>query len=613
MSGAIADQILNPETTPAAAAPAHVDGSIANNILGNEPGVGQDYGLDQRLANYDTIQSQYGTPGQQALTAIEGAGQGFAGPLATGAEALLHAAGVPGLSPEEQELRAQANPAIHIGAEIGGFGLGALFGTGEAALLAKIGESAKTLHAVSKLSPLLKTGIKVGAETAALQAGNEISKVINQDPNQSLGSAAINIGLSGILGGAGGVALGTIPHLWNTVANKVKVAEFASDFMSELQTLQKPAAEAVAADIKAPAHLPEHMKDWFGKFKKDNPAAVSAFEKEIEEQAPKKMTAGRKAAQWVQEKGADYLAGKIGKAASGTVGGIAGAFSGHPIVGAWMGDKILSPAFAALAKPFAEIATNTEAMKGVLDYAAQVAKGQHQIDRVAKSFFQTAELLPKELLPTEKNREDLKKSLEHIQNQDNAINVGGNIGHYLPNHNVAAGTLAAESLKYFNSLKPSVTKASPLDIGSPVNKMKETQYNRALDIAQQPLMVLKHAKDGTLQSQDIKTLNTLYPGLHQAMVSKINESMVGHLATKNSIPYHERRMLSMFMGSPLDSAMTLGGAQSIIKSNAGQISSPENQQQPKQHKASGRELSQINKVNALYLTGSQQRQVSRRS
>ena len=73
---------------------------------------------------------------------------------------------------------------------------------------------------------------------AALQTGDEVSKMITQDPNQSLGTAAINIGLSGILGGVGGSVIGSVSPLFNKAANVVGVNKLANDFMGETKFLQ---------------------------------------------------------------------------------------------------------------------------------------------------------------------------------------------------------------------------------------------------------------------------------------------------------------------------------------------------------------------------------------
>lgn len=202
-------------------------------------------------------QEKYGSPGQQAITALEGIGEGLVGPLAPAAERIL------GVDPQEILARKEANPWAHgIGQAIGLTG-GFLTGTGEAAVMTKAGklateaaglgkvaEAANMAREASVLSkagaPLAAAevaakaaqaekaigyGYRVGesavaqaAEMAVLATGDEISKRILQDPNTSAESAIANIGLSMALGAGGGAFItGAVSPLWKaTVGNKVE-------------------------------------------------------------------------------------------------------------------------------------------------------------------------------------------------------------------------------------------------------------------------------------------------------------------------------------------------------------------------------------------------------
>src|ERR1051325_3398444 len=91
---------------------------------------------DPSWDNTVDLQSTYGTVPQQLLGGVEAVAHGFAGPAATLAEKGLSKAGVPGLSPEEQEGRKAAlGDVLHGVGEVAGFGAGMLTGTGEARLL----------------------------------------------------------------------------------------------------------------------------------------------------------------------------------------------------------------------------------------------------------------------------------------------------------------------------------------------------------------------------------------------------------------------------------------------------------------------------------------------
>ena len=163
------------------------------------------------IDQFQSSDDAYGSTGQKILTGLEGAAQGFAGPLATLAEQKLapyaQKAGID-LSPEAIQGREAAHPYIHGGAEIGTFAGSLLTGTGEAAVLGKIGEGAAHLaglgDAANVGSKLASAAVRAATEMGFLQAGDEVSKNILGDPDQTMGSAAANIGTSALLGGAGG-------------------------------------------------------------------------------------------------------------------------------------------------------------------------------------------------------------------------------------------------------------------------------------------------------------------------------------------------------------------------------------------------------------------------
>lgn len=157
--------------------------------------------------SFDDLQDdseKYGSTGQQALGYAEKFGQGLAGPVIPAIEV---ASGL--TTPEAMRGReSQLNPIGKGLAEAGGFGTGLLTGTGEAALVGKAGEAvagAAGLGEATGIGSRLAAGAtKAATELGLMQAGDETTKVITQDPDQTIGSAAANVGLSTLLGGATG-------------------------------------------------------------------------------------------------------------------------------------------------------------------------------------------------------------------------------------------------------------------------------------------------------------------------------------------------------------------------------------------------------------------------
>lgn len=228
---------------------------------------------DQDLQQYQDQQEHGGVLGGIGA-AIEGGLSSATFGASSAVEKGLSKIGVPGLSSEEQMGRERAHPLLHGAGSIAGLaGLNFVPGLGEAADVAEAkraatlakdaleagkmsegvaapiveaGQNAKKminpLNAQSVMSglgeraaqglgltgdgllPQMGAGAVKGAvETALFQSGDEVSKLIN-DPDESLGMALTNVGLSGLLGAGFGAPLGAVHPLWKA-ANFGKVGQ----------------------------------------------------------------------------------------------------------------------------------------------------------------------------------------------------------------------------------------------------------------------------------------------------------------------------------------------------------------------------------------------------
>lgn len=207
--------------------------------------------------------------------------------------------------------------------------------------------------------------------------------------------------------------------------------------------------------------------------------------------------------------------------------------------------------------------------------------------------------------------EALKNHLDSIrENPSQLLDVGGNLN--LPDHQAALGAKAATAYNYLSSLKPSQAQSSPLDEPMPVDKMSEAHYNRQLSVAQSPLAILGRIKNGSVQPDDLQTLKTLYPHLAQSIQSKAGESLIDAKTKDTEIPYKHKMGLSMLLGQPLDSTMTLDAMQAIIHSAPG---IPESEQAPlgKKEGATAQTQKTISKVDDLYKTPLEDIQTDKRA
>lgn len=303
------------------------------------------------------------------------------------------------------------------------------------------------------------------------------------------------------------------------------------------------------------------------------------------------------------------LANVAGQTVGGGIGAGVGSLLGHPAIGFLAGEHAIGPLMTSIlpsiVKPMMENPTFSEGLKAAADYGISVIKGEKLFNQASKNFFRSgSELLPERYMPSDRGRLLLEKSLsEQEEDPQRSFGVGGNVAHYLPDHGTQIAATAAIATNYLNSLKPKpIPTGGILDSKAAIPAGEKANYNRALDIAQQPLIVLKHIKEGTLLPQDITTLKTIFPGAYQKMVDQLTHQMTEHLASGGVIPYKQRLGLSMFLGQPVDSTLSSQSMINIMTS----ASPPPRENVPTQKKSGGQATATArNKVAKGFMTPSQ--------
>ncbi len=240
-----------------------------------------------------------------------------------------------------------------------------------------------------------------------------------------------------------------------------------------------------------------------------------------------------------------------------------------------------------------------EGFKSMFDYMRHVIKGNEALTKAASTVMrESADVIPTVIMPKEAGRANLDKMVASAQVDPMGLaDRNTEVAHYLPEEGMTLGTLGAKALSYLGSLRPVETKTSPLDPDvTPANSTQKAAYNRALDIAQQPLIVLQSIKNGSLTSDDVKTLVNVFPALYQRFESNLMEQIVDHMSTGKQVPYAVRLGLSVFAQKPLDSSMT---GPSIMAAQP----LPEAPQQGQ--KGGGGSPQKLNKVDQLAMTPGQ--------
>ncbi len=249
-----------------------------------------------------------------------------------------------------------------------------------------------------------------------------------------------------------------------------------------------------------------------------------------------------------------------------------------------------------------------EGFKSMVNMVESAYKSDKTMLRASKNMFLPGiKVLTDSQIPSVKELEKLDRmvaknsedSNEFLDNQKNS-----HIGHYLPQHQQALTESTARATQYLAQLKPKPVRPNPLDKEIPPSKEQEARYHRALEIAQQPLMVIQKIKDGTIQASDVQDLKAMYPAVYSQVSQKLTNELMNRQSDEQATPYKSRIGLSLFLGQPLDTTMA---PMSIIAAQPVKA-------QPQQREAQGktkRGTSTLGKHNSMYQTPGQAAEADR--
>ena len=201
---------------------------------------------------------------------------------------------------------------------------------------------------------------------------------------------------------------------------------------------------------------------------------------------------------------------------------------------------------------------NAAGFKTAVDYAENVIKGHNSLIKAIKNIFNSgSKVISGHAMPNLSERNKLDKKIDYYTEHPQALVelTNGNLGHYMPEAQTALTAATVRNINYLKTLKPQPSQTSPLDKSIKPSAVEISRYNRALDIAINPSIVLHAIKNGTLQQSDMQDVHSMYPSLYQTMVNHLSNEIAGVKGKDIQIPYKTRMALSLFMGQPLDNTM----------------------------------------------------------
>lgn len=476
---------------------------------------------------------KYSTPMEQAKTVAEGVGRGVSFGTSTKLEQMM---GVPS---ENIIARQKANPGEAMTGEI----------AGNVALMAAAPEME-----IAQLGKVGSAAIKTGIASGAFQTGDEVSNALLGQGNP-LPVAAQNIaGMTGL----GLLTGGAIKYGANKLVNAKLGTAMKSLLTGMGHAAQNPDLPVTSLSDALQENLP-HAKD--------------------------KLSNGAfRLGQYITKSKAIAIPSAIGYTVAGKTGAEFAPFIYQAV------NKVVDPYVSAASKKYAapmlmRMASNgfTDGLADVLDRANQIGKGQRAIESGVEGLFSSVPQKAYDYSTSDNEREKLKdfiekggtdsqvKQQQQIQEQQKTQQFaeGGEVkpihelnnpdvmAENFPEHNMLMTAAKARVSNYLNSVRPLPNPAKlPFDTEQK-DKHKDREYDKVLDLANQPLSVLKHIKDGTLLPKHVAALNAMYPELHEHLSKKLTERMLkGQVDEEKRPPYHVRQAMSLFLGASLDSTLT---------------------------------------------------------
>lgn len=557
------------------------------------------------VVNQQTVipnSEKYSSPIQQAATIAEGIAQGVPGigPLATAGEIGLSklkdklppelGLGLIGTTAEDIAARAEANPNEHLIAK----GIGLLGTTLPAGKAASLGAAA--------LNGFLTNAAVQGSDEATNWLLNQ------QDHETPVGSALLHMGAAGLLGSAFGGA-----------------SKFATNKLQELSEKQigtrvGPFLEGVAsaANGKMPSATSEEAEI-------GTKIAGAKFYNSLVSKPVQAILGG----------GALFEAAREGYNEDGATGALKKAFKVGTIelLAKTLGPKMVAPFMTKILS-----SGHVDGLSEAVKYATDVKKGYNKVDKGLESLFSGTSKLGQTGISDvvqKENREKLKDWLDeggHHQDVNEAIQgeneripgyaKGGEVNNpqgqsegllrnqngiaaHFPEQNILLNVAKGRISNYLQTQKPMKNAPKLAFDHEPDNREQTKTYNKALDIALNPLSVLNKIKSGTLEMEDVRHLKSMYPEasslIQKKMVDKISQAQMDGKKPSYTI----RQGMSMFLGAPLSSEMlpqNIQAAQAVFQLK--KTPQQSNEEQPKTKK----NTSSLAKMDNQYLTPNQARQ-----
>lgn len=220
----------------------------------------------------------------------------------------------------------------------------------------------------------------------------------------------------------------------------------------------------------------------------------------------------------------------------------------------------------------------SKGLTNLINYANNIKKGSKSSKDYVSGLFKKGGSLDTSI--SKEDREKLNNFVsrgtfqDQLNNQDTqAFADGGEVKHKhifhgtdvmernLPTHNVMIHSAKARVNNYLNSIRPIKQETTLFDPEYEDMEHKRS-YERALDVANKPLNVVGHIKNGSILPEHVNHLKNMYPEVYSQLSNKMREKIIEAKFKKERPDYKVRQGMSLFLGTNLDSTLTPQAIQS---------------------------------------------------
>jgi hypothetical protein len=215
---------------------------------------------------------------------------------------------------------------------------------------------------------------------------------------------------------------------------------------------------------------------------------------------------------------------------------------------------------------------------GITTLAGAIDDHHTKTERAIKGLFSGEQSAP------DMTHHEPPKDLHNLSSDVLLDRLDKNMGDFSDIAPVLHGQIAAtaqRATQYLQSVAATPPPRGPLAPPWQQSQAEKNSLSRAAQVVQDPLSVLDHAKAGTLTSEHMKALTTVYPMLGRSL----SDQVLAQLGDKKPESYRHALMLSILSGVDLDGTLgSIAGNQAVIN---GPSTQPSTQGMGKQGSSKG--------------------------